>query len=217
MERRRFILTLPHSLNPLDYPARSQWQGNNDCLSQTACTDCAIQMIIEYWLEKTISLADIRRAAGGRNDCVHGLTIAESLQALRYYGITWYAYAMDQPTNFIMRKTLNGPVLTGVAYGWYPNKKGSCDSRITAENGGRTDCGFIGPHAILTLKYQRHINSKGTFLHWDVITRDPDHQTINSNFDRMTLSQFGLAYQRLDGIRGWTHTFCLYPAKKKTL
>src|SRR5215204_3270947 len=94
--QRRKGMALPHSLNPLDYPARYQWNqaGISNCLARTACTDTCVQMVIEYWKEKTYSLAQIRNASGQAVDCVHGLSMTETLRALNWAGVTHYKSAL---------------------------------------------------------------------------------------------------------------------------
>lgn len=217
-------MTLPHSLDPLDYPARYQFgQAGAPCLGKSCCTDACIQMLIEYWMEKTVSLADIRKAAQAKTNfderpCT-GINATETINALKAYGITWYQPALGINANFVASKLVNGPVLVAVGYQKYPNHVNKrCGPYNLAESGGRTDCTFRGAHAVLAIKPMTH-----TDVHTglDIIVRDPDHNSParpeKPKWDRFKLSQFQSAMTALVTDTPWTTTYCLYPTKKKTL
>lgn len=214
-------MALPHSLNPLDYPARYQWNqpGVSRALAQTACTDACVQMIIEYWLEKTYSLNAIRTASGKGVDGVHGLTVAEALKALRHFGVTWYKSTAGVDATFILQKAYNGPVLFGVGYNEFPAKKGVwCDQNNLAQIGGKIDCNFTGPHAELALGNTAVKDSKGKVIRYDAFVRDPDHwEASPPKYDRITGAQLTKSINAIRGNMGWTNTFCIYTDKKKKL
>lgn len=214
-------MALPHSTNPLDYPARFQWNqpGITRCLAQTACTDTCVQMMIEFWKEKTYSLSQIRRASGKGIDCQHGLTMAEAMTALRYFGVKNYRSAVGIDATFILQKAYNGPVLFGVGYNEFPAKKGVwCDQSNLAILGGKVDCNFTGPHAELALGNVKVRDKNGRLLRYDAILRDPDHwEASPPRYDRITGAQLTRAINALRGNEGWTNTFCIYPVTKKVL
>jgi hypothetical protein len=57
-------VTLPHSTNIFNYPARFQFgQASAPCGGSSCCTDTCIQQIVEFYKEKTYSLQTIRNAA----------------------------------------------------------------------------------------------------------------------------------------------------------
>lgn len=214
-------MALPHSLAPLDYPARFQWNqpGISRCLAQTACTDTCIQMIIEYYLEKTYTLSQIRAASGKGIDCKHGLTMNEALIALKHFGVTHYKSTVGVDASFILQKAYIGPVLFGVGYNEFPAKKGvDCDQTNLAQLGGKIDCSFQGPHAELALGNVAVKDNKGNVIRYDAILRDPDHwEALPPKYDRITGAQLTKTINAIKGNEGWTNTFCLYPTKKKEL
>jgi hypothetical protein len=204
-------MSLPSSLDPLDYPARFQWgqAGISRCLAQTACTDTCIQMIIEYWKEKSYSLLEIRNASGKGIDCEHGLTMNESLKALNYFGVANYKKAVGVDANFIIQKGKNAPVLFGVGYNEYPAKRGVwCDQNNIAVKGGKVDCNFNGPHAEL------YLGLSGVNL----IVRDPDHwEAARPDYELITKTQMNRTIKALIGNQGWTNTFAIYTDDVKVI
>lgn len=214
-------MALPHSLDPLDYPARFQWNqpGVTRCLAQTACTDTCVQMIIEYWKEKTFSLTQIRRASGKGIDCKHGLTMNEAMTALKHYGVTNYKSAVGINASFILQKAYNGPVLFGVGYNEFPARKGVwCDQNNVAQLGGKVDCNFNGPHAELAVGNVAVKDASGKIIRYDAFIRDPDHwEASPPRYDRITGAQMTKAINAIVGNEGWTNTFAIYPTTKKKL
>lgn len=204
-------MSLPHTTDPLDYPARFQWNqpGITRCLAQTACTDTVIQMIIEYWKEVTYSLLQIRLASGKGIDCKHGLTVDEALTALNHFGVTWYKKAIGIDAGFVLSKAVKSPVLFGVGYNEYPAKKGVwCDQNNLAIKGGKIDCNFGGPHAELCLGLQGG----------NVIVRDPDHwEAAAPDYELITKTQLARTIKALVGNQGWTNTFAIYTDRIKTV
>jgi len=219
------ILALPHSLNILDYPARFQFgQVGAPCVGKSCCTDTCMQMIVEYYKEKTYTLASIRRLAEAKTnfneDPCTGLNYIEALNALSALGLSHYKVAFGINAGFVANKTLIGPVLVGVHYGSYPNSVGGrCGTINKAEISGKTDCPFKGAHAILAIKRLEHVVNGVT--HIDVLTRDPDHSSParpeKPRFDKIKLAQLNLAIQNLPKLTAFTQTFCIYPTTKKTL
>lgn len=219
-------LTLPHSTDPLDYPARFQFgQAGAPCGGASCCTDTCIQMLGEYWKEKTYTLSEIRKLAQAKTSfnespCT-GINAIEALNALAAMGITWYRGATNIDASFVATKSVLGPVLVGVAGGSYPNDvHGKCGQVNKAEHGGRTQCDFVGAHAVLALRYQKHV-ATGVTTHWDFVTRDPNHNSParpeKPTFDRITLAQFNHAIRDLPIKTAFNTTFCLYPTKRKVL
>lgn len=212
-------MTTP-SLNPLDYKARFQFNQPNTpaWLAKTACTDTCVQMIIEYWTEKLVPLTKIRADAGGPTDGVHGLTVQMSLTALRKNGIYWYTWKNNVDGTFILQQAYKAPVLTGVAYSAYPRKVKTCTAGPIAEVGGKIDCPFRGPHAVLVLGNRKHLDASGNLLHYDALVRDPDHwEASPPNFDKMKGSDLTNAVKALYGTGGWTTNFAIYSTKTKKL
>ncbi len=208
-------MTLPHSLDPLVYPARFQFgqAGQPWCLQKTACTDTCIQMVIEYYKERTVSLSQIRAASGRPIDCVHGLNAPSALRALSAFGVSYNA-AWNIDANFVLNKLQTGPVIVATKYGLYPNDaSGKCGTYNRAQIGGRTDCGFTGAHAVLVLRTKDAL--KGL-----IITRDPDHNSPSRpeqpKFDVIGLAQLDKAMKGVTTL-GFSGTVCYYPTKKKVL
>lgn len=217
-------MALAHSVDPLDYPARYQFgQANAPCGGTTDCTDTCIQMLGEYWKEKTYPLWQIRNLAqegsnANHNPCT-GINYAEALHGLHRIGITWYEVAFGIDANFIASKVRLGPVLVGVEGNSYPaDVHGHCGGYNQAEHGGRTQCNFHGAHAILAIGYQKHLDAKKRLLHWDFVTRDPNHSgSILPTFDRITNSQLNKAVKDLPRYTVFNTTFCIYPTRSKNL
>lgn len=217
-------MTLPHSLNILDYPARYQFNqpGVPLALARTACSDTCVQMIIEYYKERTVPLTDIRKASGIGIDGVHGLTIAGAIRALRTYGVS-YSWATGVNAEAVDAKSKLGPVIIGVGYRLYP-KWWEGTGTPKAERGGKVDYGFNGAHAVLFIKRWNHykLDAKGqqttTVLHQDWVLRDPDHYgTALPNLDRFNLPMLDPALKALVSDTPWDTTFCIYPTRAKVL
>lgn len=213
------MVALPHSLNVYDYPPQFQFgNGAPYTLESTACTDTVVRMIINYYMEKDVSIQNIRKAAGGPNDGVHGLTIAEALRALAAYGVTWYRQASNVSATFVLQKAYTGPVLIGVGYGQYPSLHGGiCTQSNVALLGGKVDCSFKDAHAVLILGNTAVKDATGKVIRYDAFLRDPDHWNEKPKYDRITGSQLTKTMKALVTDTAWTGTFALYPTKKKVL
>lgn len=214
-------MTLAHSLDPLQYPARFQFgQSGAPCGGASCCTDTCIQMLGEYWKEKTYSLAKIRELAQSKTNfnespCT-GINAIEALNGLSLIGIKWYLGATNIDASFVATKITLGPVLVGVAGQSYPvDLHGHCGSINKAQHGGKTQCDFVGPHAILVL---RKYKEDGV---WKFITRDPNHHSASRpeqpKFDKITLAQLTKSIRDLPIKTAFNTTFCLYPTHKKSL
>lgn len=215
------------STNIWDYPARFQFgQAGAPCEGQSCCTDTCIQMIGEYYLDRTYDLNAIRRLAErdtrfDERRCT-GLNGIEVLNALKNMGITHYRKASGVDASDVNKMKNIGPVIVGVHYGTYPNRPGRCHSPAgihKAEVGGRTDCGFTGAHAILAIASREHKDAKGKYLHTDIVTRDPDHNSPSRpeepNGDRMRLYDLQITMRNLPKYTAFTQTYAVYPTKKK--
>lgn len=218
-------MALPHSKDPLKYPARFQWQAGAPCNGSSCCTDTVIQMIVEYYKEKTYSLSYIRKVAQAKTSyderpCT-GINYVEVLNALKALGVTHYRVGWGIDANTVATKTRIGPTLVGVYYGSYPKyTSGRCGTTNRAEHGGKTDCPFKGAHAVLAIRKQAHKNSAGKILHYDMVTRDPNHHHIGYRneapaFDRMTMAQFNKTIKDIVPYTPFTKTYCIYPTLKK--
>ena len=213
-------MALPHSLNPLDYPPRFQFQATSPCGGSAACTDTCLQMLIEYWNENTVTLGRIRDISGNPHDCT-GDNPTEVGRVVNHYNLP-YKYASDVDAQWVKDKLAIGPVLVGVGYrnNKYPTKIVTCGTYNT-EAGGKNDCSFTGAHAVLVLKTQGHRNARGVWLHNDVIVRDPDHGSASRpwkpNHDRFPVSKLQTAMHALVTDTAWSHTFAWYPTRKKKL
>jgi hypothetical protein len=206
---------LPHSKKPLEYPPMFQFgqPGVSYKLGKTACTDTCIQMIIQFFKDRTITLNRIREVSGSGIDGVHGLTVSETLKVLNYYGV-FYRYQPNITATQALQKAYLGPVIVGIAYRTYPVKKGGgCLQKNLAKVGGKTDCYFKGAHAILVVGNKAVKNSAGKVVSYDAFTRDPDHHTGTT--DRITGRQLTETIKSLVGTDRWQNTFMLYPTRKK--
>lgn len=211
-------MALAHSTNPLDYPARYQFgQSGAPCGGSSCCTDTCVQMLAEYYKEKTYSLSYIRYLAQqgtmyNENACT-GINHVELLNVLGKLGLH-YSVAFGMDASFVASKIAVGPVIVGVEGHTYPDWRGKCTSPY-AEVGGRTQCNFYGAHAILALKYQKHANT----THYDFITRDPNHNSSSRPeepaFDRITKAQLDKSMKDLPRYTRFSTTYCVYPTYKK--
>lgn len=211
-------MTLP-SLNPLDYPPRFQFgQVGAPCGGKSMCSDTCLQMMIEYWTEKVISLATIRKISKNPDACV-GNNPTEIKRVIDYYKLP-YVYYSGPTLSTIRNKAALAPVMVGVGYGKYPNKLTTCGS-IKAEIGGRNDCNFRGAHLVLAIRFQNHLSLTGTILHVDAIMRDPDHGSAarpwKPHHDKIKATQLDVAMKALVTDTAWTKTFAFVPTRKKTL
>jgi hypothetical protein len=218
------VLALAHSLRVLDYPARFQFQSGAPCYGSSCCTDTTIQMVVEYYKERTYSLSYIRSKAQALTSyderACTGINHIEVLNALRALGVSHYRVAFGIDTAFIKSKLAIGPVMVGVYYGSYPNLVGSGRAN-QAEHGGRNDWSFTGSHMVLAVHTQPHYSVTHKLLHTDVVVRDPDHGSANRplkpKFDRFPLSKLGNAMIALPKYTAFNSTYCIYPTVKKTL
>lgn len=213
-----------HSLKSLDYPARFQFGQAAPCRGTTSCTDTCMQMLGEYWKEKTYSLNEVRKLAQAKthfdeNPCT-GINMVEALNGLAAMGIN-YRGATNITASYVATKVALGPVIVGVSGASYPaDAQNHCGKINKAEHGGRTQCSFKGAHAILVIGFQKHIKN-GKTIHWDFIARDPNHNSSGRpekpTFDRITLAQMSKAINDLPKHSAFNTTFCLYPTKRKVL
>lgn len=221
-------MALPNSTRILDYPARFQFgQVGAPCGGSSCCTDTCIQMIVEYYKDKTYSLNEIRRRAQlgtnfNENPCT-GINNIEVLNALNRLGVHHYKTAFGIDAKFVQDKARKGPVLVGVHYGSWPTKKtGNCHVRgiRKAELGGRTDCNFSGAHAVLVIGSRTHLSSRGRKLHTDIFARDPDHNSPSRpekpKKDRIHRYDLRLAMENLPRYTAFSNTYVVYPTEKKT-
>lgn len=209
-------MALPHSKRPIDYPARFQFQPGAPCNGSSTCTDTCIQMIVEFYREKTYSLSYIRKLAQAKTSfnegpCT-GINYIEVLNALRALGISHYRVAWNVNASFVAQKVATGPVLVGVYYGNYPSWPGKCTTP-KALHGGKTQCSFRGAHAVLAIMKQAY-EGKTT-----IITRDPNHHSATRReapkFDRVTLSQLNNTMLALPKYTAFSRTYAIYPTRKK--
>lgn len=166
-------------VDPLTLPPRFQFgqTGVPFKLAKTACSDTCVQMLIEYHTGKLVSLNNIRKASGAIIDGKHGLTIEETLKALKKYNVP-SAFKLNVTTDWIAKKAEGGPLITGVGYGDYPSWQGSLCGADDCERGGKTQCNFAGAHAVLFIRAIRHFKPGTTsLLHTDAIVRDPNHHS----------------------------------------
>lgn len=216
-------MALPHTTNALDYPTRFQFgQSGAPCKGQSCCTDTCIQMIVEYYKEKTYSLSAIRNYAQAKTNfneapCT-GINHIEALNALEAMGCA-YKVSFSADWRAVYNYLNYGPVLVGVHYGSYPNKKGRCGSRNIAEYEGRTDCGFKGAHAVLVVGKRRHVvNGRA---HTDFYVRDPDHHSParpeQPKYDIITAGQLNTAMRNLPRYTAFKTTYMLYTTSKKII
>lgn len=211
------------SNNILAYPARYQFQSGAPCGGSSTCTDTCIQMIAEYYKDKTYSLAYIRKVAQAKTNfnegsCT-GINYLEVQNALIALGITHYRVGWDVNAAFVAQKVAVGPVIVGVWYGSYPRWKGHCGSRPLSESGGKTDCNFNGSHAVLAVGKVAHTVNKGHYIHTDIIARDPDHHSTGRSehppYDRYSLALLDAAMRALPRNSAFSRTYCIYPTKRK--
>lgn len=218
-------MALPHSLNILDYPARFQFgQAGAPCNGQSCCTDTCIQMIVEYYKERTYTLSQVRTAAQAKTSfderpCT-GINYIEVLNALNALGVTHYKAGFGSTWSDVWQYLDYGPVLVGTHYGSYPNAaNGKCGTTNRAEISGKTDCTFTGAHAVLAVGKRYHTVNGVT--HKDFLVRDPDHASAarpeKPNFDRMTAGQLSRTMVNLPKYTPFTNTYIIYPTRKKVL
>lgn len=208
-------MALPHSTDVFKYPARYQFgqPGVPMALAQTACVDTCVQMLIEYWKDRSVTLGDIRKASGGPHDGVHGLNIPQTLKALNAYGVRNYKVARGVSPAFVHSKLSNGPAMTVVGYSRYPTyTQGHCGHTNDARIGGRNDCGFGGTHAILLIAHAT------LPTHTGIYSRDPDHNSgsrpYRPAYDGISADQLSSAMGLITHL-GWSSTYLLYSDIKK--
>lgn len=209
-------MALPHSKNIMEYPARYQFQPYAPCAGSSTCTDTCIQMIVEYYKDKTYSLSYIRKVAQSRTSfderpCT-GINYVEVLNALKAFGIYHYRVGWGANASAVATKTMTGPTLVGVHYGSYPNWPRRC-TMPHATHGGRTQCSFRGTHAVLAIKRSSY-NGKAVIL-----TRDPNHHSSarpeHPTYDRFTLGQLNTTMLNLPKYSAFSKTYMIYPTKRK--
>lgn len=219
-------MTLPHSTDIFRYPARFQFgQAGAPCNGSSCCTDTCIQMVVEYYKERTKTLSQVRYAAQrltafDERACT-GINYREVLNALSYFGITHYKLGSGITHTDVGKWVQYGPVILGVHYGSYPKSTtGRCGSTNKAELNGKTDCGFNGAHAVLVIGKKPH-TVNGVYRHTDYYVRDPDHHSPSRPerppYDRITAGQLNTALLNLPKYTAFSYTYMLYPTRKKTL
>jgi hypothetical protein len=218
-------VTLPHSTNIFNYPARFQFgQASAPCGGSSCCTDTCIQQIVEFYKEKTYSLQTIRNAAQrltsfNEGPCT-GINYVEVLNALSYFGINHYRHGAGIDHADVGNWIGYGPIILGVHYGSYPNTTtGRCGAN-QAEVAGRSDCGFSGAHAVLVIGKKPHVvNSK--VIHTDYYVRDPDHNSParpeKPSYDRYSAAKLNTALMNLPKYTAFSSTYMVYPTRKKVI
>ena len=214
-------MALPHSTNILVYPPRFQFrQAGAPCGGSSCCTDTCIQMIVDYYKDSHHSLRDIRRLAQAKTNfderACTGINYIEVLNALKALGVGHYRVAFGANAMTVWNKVGVGPVIVGVWYGSYPTEKGHCNSN-NARQGGKTDCGFNGTHAVLAVG-KRHRKINGKWINY-MLMRDPDHNSAarpeKPKYDIITRGQLNKAMIDLPRHSAFTNTYIVYPTKKK--
>lgn len=209
----------------MEYPARYQFQAGAPCRGSSTCTDTCIQMIVEFYKDKTYSLSYIRKVAQAKthfneNACT-GLNYVEVLNGLRALGVTHYKVGWNVNSEFVYKKLSVGPVIVGVYYGSYPkNISKRCGKLNLAEISGKTDCGFRDAHAVLAIGKRLHKSPNGKItLHRDIYTRDPDHHSGSRpeapKYDRIRINQLERAMHDLPTHTAFGRTYCIYPTMRK--
>jgi hypothetical protein len=220
-------MALPHSKRIFLYPARFQFgQSGAPCGGSSCCTDTVIQMIVEYYKDRTYSLSQIRKYAQAKtgfneNSCT-GINHVEALNALKAMGVLHYKVVFGVGADFVYQKMQIGPVLVGVYYGSYPPIRGGNTIRGKAlhyaELNGKTDFPFRGAHAVLAIGGRKHIID-GKVHHRDVYIRDPDHNSPSRPekppYDRIRLGDLSKAMWDLPKYTPFSQTYCIYPTRKK--
>lgn len=210
-------------VDPLTFPPRFQFgqSGVPNKLAKTACADTCVQMLIEYHTGKLISLNDIRKASGAGIDGVHGLTIQQTIKALKKYGVP-AAFKLNVTADWVAQKSRTGPLIVGTGYRKYPSWKGNLCGNDDCETGGKTQCNFYGAHSVLFIRAIRHFKpNTSSILHIDAVVRDPNHHSAarpeQPKFDRMRLDQFEAAMKALVTDTAWDKTFAVYPITSNTV
>lgn len=210
------------SLDILKYPARFQFgqAGVPFSLAKVACTDTCVQMVINYYKDKLVSLNEVRKDSG-KPPYGTGLTVSAALQALSRNGVTHYKWTLGYSRAFMKSKLALGPVIVSVNYRYYPSWPGSRCGGNDAREGGKTDCNFTGAHAVLVIKMLPVYHSNGTFARYDFLVRDPDHNSAGRpekpRYDRITEAQLKTAMENVKYYPGWEKPSVMYPTRKKTL
>jgi hypothetical protein len=177
-------------------------------------------MILHYYKDRLHSLNDIRKDSGvppyGR-----GLNVTAALRTLRANGVSHYNWTLGYSRTFMRAKLALGPVIVSVNYRYYPTWPGSRCGGNDCREGGKTDCGFTGAHAVLVIKQIPVKNSAGTIVRYDYLVRDPDHNSASRpekpRYDRMTEAQLKRAMEYIKYISGWTRPYVIYPTRRKVL
>lgn len=221
---------MPMPKNPskdiFDYPARYQF-GEKDapCGGASCCTDTCIKMIVEYYKDKSYSLAQIRKAAQrdtnfDERPCT-GLNGTEVLHALHNFGIDHYRIGTGVQVQDVWKKVEDGPVIVGVHYGSYPDRKDQvswCGPKH-AEHAGKTDCPFRGAHAVLVIGKRRHRLPKDD--HRDFYVRDPDHNSPSRpetpKYDIIRRPHLKVAMNNLVPYTSFSNTYIVYPTQRKKI
>ena len=183
--------------------------------------------MVEYYKDKTYSLATIRRLAQAKTSynegpCT-GINPIEALNALdSLVGKGLYRVGTGVDAKFVQHKATIGPVLVGVHYGSYPTKKGKCGRRYNlrhAEISGKTDCSFTGAHAVVVIGSKIHRSSTGKYLHTDMYARDPDHNSPTRPekpaYDKFRRRDLLIAMRNLPRKTAFQQTFVIYPTRRK--
>lgn len=176
------------------------------CGGSSTCTDCVGCMIIAHDTGRKISAAAFRAAAAPTKDPCRGLNPTEFVRGIDRFGVHGYRIHLGVTASDAMRATDNGVVLVAVGYNGYP-------SPAEAVQGGRTDLGFKGPHAIsLWGRRMRRGAGAGHTPSWHVWVRDPDHHygAAKPAYDVFDSSYLVRAMDALVGNGGWSTTCAIY-------
>jgi hypothetical protein len=210
------------STNILDYTPKFQFgqAGVPWALQKVACTDTCVQMIINYYKDRYISLNEVRKDSGVAPYGT-GLTVTQALKSLSANGVTHYRWTLGYDRVFMLGRLKLGPVIVSTYYKYYPIWDGKkCTGTNKAQIGGKTDCYFTGAHAVLVIK-AIPVYSDGKLLRYDYLVRDPDHNSPGRpekpKYDRMTETQLKRAMEYIKYLPVWEKPSVMYPTQRKIL
>jgi hypothetical protein len=181
----------------------------------TGCTDTTVQVIYHGWTGGTITHDRIRELAGytdAQYAARSGLTGVQVQRVMDRLSLPYRVrYGLTAPETMRLANT-HGPVIVGVAYGWWPEWFGFRYRGVTADgkpNGyasprgqaGKSQLvGFTGAHAVLTLGYTV-TRRAGVIVARTVRAKEPNHgsrlRPERPPFDSITADQYAAAYNSL--------------------
>jgi hypothetical protein len=181
------------------------------CGGSSTCTDNVIKMIVEAETGRRISTRQIREAAAPSKPDCKGLNPAETLRALRHFGVNGYTGRVNCTASEAISATDRGIVLVAVGYDGYP-------TRAECEVGGKTDMNFMGAHAVSLWGRRMWKKEPAAFpdrIHfrpgWRVWLRDPDHPWGGRTpvYDRMLSKYLVRMMDALVGNGAWNCRFAI--------